>query len=562
MFNGGPLNSAPINGSSTASGSAPVYVVAGIGYRWRERVTIGGVDYSAQMVEGLDADREEDAAGVGSIAFYLPPGPVVPDEWVGREVTIDYISTSDGLTTEARLLTGRIASPVWDSARRVMTCELTDQLQQRVEGMSVAEIDALTGGTWSADVFDPVEGRSRWDYARERMSTRTASLDCSADGVPRVTSWYATAPAFVFGPGTVLDQTQAASLDDLSRRTNKVVIEADYRYARLRQKNEYFSWLGGGFCGWYFTDSKELPTVAMVADAVESAGGNLLDGYIWDLLPPSMPDPCSIGVPWINYFTDEQLLLGATFALGRRWAQSVTERYELSVEVPTSIAATGEVIERTGGALEIESLLAEMWGEEPFTDGLSGHTDERDDSRRVLFLVVQLQQGRAIVVSSHRGTTVTWQVPTSMAMGIDLTHTLELDDIIKARGKCSRIAHRLDYASGEAITTLTIKVMRGGGAVTDPLTPPPSVDEPQPDPDFTRTVLPTQLGGRSGVPEYDDELPGFAGNYTTSDIADPLVYPRRFDVDALEIDAGQRDELPVPITATYRVAIPNDLLEL
>jgi hypothetical protein len=563
ISNGGPLNSAPLNGRVLAGGIVPpVYVVAGISYRWRERVTIAGVDYTAQLVEGLDVDREEGAAGVGGIAFYLPPGPVVPDEWVGREVLIDYISTTLGLTTEVRLLTARIASPIWDSTTRVMSCELSDQLQQRVEGMSVAEIDSLAGGSWSVDIFDPVEGRSRWDYALERMSTRTASLDCSAYGVPRVTSWYARSPAFVFGPGAVLDESQGADLAELSSRTNKLVIEADYRYARLRQKNEYFNWVGGGFCGWYFTNTKELPTSGMIREAVESAGGNLLDGYIWDLLPPSMPDPCLLAAAWINYYESEELLLGATFSLGRRWAQSITERYTMSVEVPSSIATSGEVIARAGSAFEVESPLAETWADTPFTAGVSGHTDERDDPRRTLFLVVQLEQGVAVVVSSHRGTSVTWQVPTSMAMGIDLTQTIELDDMIKARGKCSRISHSLDFASGAAVTTLTISVMRGGGAVTDPLTPPASVDEAQPAPGFTNIMLPTQLGGRDGVPVYDEALPGFAGNYTSSDIAFPTMYPRRFDIDAAEIAADKRDELPLPITATYRVAIPDDLLEL
>jgi hypothetical protein len=560
IINGGPLNSSPLNGRARTSGIAPpVYVAAGIGYRWRERVTIAGVDYSAQMVDGLDVDREEGAAGVGGIAFYLPPGPAVPDEWIGREVLIDYISTAAGITTEVRLLTARITAPVWDSSIRVMSCNLSDQLQQRVEGMSVAEIDALTAGSWSVDVFEPVEGRSRWDYALERMSTRTASLDCSAYGVPRVSSWYAASPAFVFGPGTVLDESQGVDLADLSRRTNKFVIESDYRYARLRQKNESFTWLGGGFCGWYFPETKELPTIEMVAEAVEDAGGTLLDGATYDILPPSHPDPCATGTPWVNVFTN--LLLGTTFSMGRRWAQSITERYELSVLAPASIAATGEVIARAGEALEVESLLSEAWDSEPFTGGISGHTDERDEPRRTMFLIVQLQQGVAVVVSSHRSTTVTWQVPTSMAMGIDLTQTLELDDMIKARGKCSRISHRLDVASGAAVTALTISVMRGGGAVSDPLTLPASLDEAQPLP-LPAVALPTQIGGYSGVPAYDEALPGFAGNFSVSDIFGPVMYPRRFDVPAAELTVEQRDELPVPITATYNVAIPNDLLEL
>jgi hypothetical protein len=563
MLNSGPLNSAPLNGSVAGPAAVdPEYIVAGISFLWRLRVVVGGVDMSGQLTGAADVDREEGAAGVAGFQLHLPAGPVVPGEWVGRTVAIDYISTNGGVTTEARRFTGRIAGPPqWDTNNRILSCECSDQLQQRVEALSIAEIDALTGGQWSLDVFDPVEGRSRWDYAQERMSTRTASLDCSPTGELRVTSWYATAPHFAFGYNTTIDESLSVEWPDLSRLVNTVAIEADYRYMRLRQQNEAFSWIGGGFCGWYFPQSKELPTTAMVREAVESAGANLLNGYSWDLLPPSMPDPCLIGVPWINNFVGEELLLGATFAIGRRWAQSVTERYALNVVVPTSIAAAGEVIERIGSAFEVDSLAAETWAGTPFTDGLSSHVDERDEARRSLFLQVLLRQARATVVQAHRGTVLSWQVPTSMVMGIDLVHTLRFEDQgALALGKVVRVAD--DFGDAVATTTISIKVMRGGGTVTDSLTPPPSVDEPQPDSGYTPTILPTQLGGIDGVPEYDEDLPGFSGNYSTSDIAEPIMYPRRFDIDAAEIPAEQRDELPVPIPATYQVAIPNDLLEL
>lgn len=559
LLNGGPLNSAPLNGAGAANAaSEPEYVVAGISYLWRLRVTVGGIDMSAQLTGSADVDREEGAAGVAGFQLYLPAGPVVPGEWVGRTVAIDYISTTAGVTTEERRFTGRIAGPPqWDSNNRVLSCECSDQLQQRVEALTVAEVDALTAGHWSADVFDPVEGRSRWDYAQERMSTRTASLDCSPAGELRVTSWYATAPAFVFGPGTTVDNSLRVEWPDLSRLVNKVVIEADYRYQRLRQRNERFSWVGGGFCGWYFTDSKELPTSAMVREAVEGAGGTLLDGYQWDLLPGSHPDPCTIGVPWVNNFQAEELLLGATFSVGRRWAQSVTERYSLSVEVPTSITAAGEVIERIGSAFEVESLAAEAWGSEPFTGGISAHTDQRDEARRTAFMRVLLHQAFATVVSAHRETVLTFQVPASMAMGIDLVHTVLLEDQgVRALGKVIRVSD--DLTEPLPLTTISLKVMRGGGTVSDPLTPPPSVDEPQPV--YSSPIsLPTQIGGRVSSPTYDAELPGFAGNFSTGT---GEQFPRRFDIEAPEIPAELRDELPVPISATYRVAIPNDLLEL
>jgi hypothetical protein len=560
LLNGGPLNSAPLNGAGAASAAPePEYVVAGISFLWRLRVVVGGVDVSAQLTGGADVDREEGAAGVAGFQLYLPAGPVVPGEWVGRTVTIDYISTKDGVTTEARRFTGRIAGPPqWDSNNRILSCECSDQLQQRVEALSIAEIDALTGGQWSLDVFDPVEGRSRWDYAQERMSTRTASLDCSPTGELRVTSWYASAPHFAFGYNTTIDESLSVEWPDLSRLVNTVAIESDYRYMRLRQRNESYVWIGGGFCGWYFSDTKELPTSAMVREAVESAGGNLMNGYSWDLLPGSDPDPCLLGIPWINNFVGEELLLGATFTLGRRWAQSVTERYALSVQVPTSIAAAGEVIERIGSAFEVESVAAETWADTPFDTGVSSHTDERDDARRVLFLQVQLLQAVATVVQAHRGTVLSWQVPTSMVMGIDLVHTILFEDQgARALGKVVRVAD--DFGEAVATTTISIKVMRGGGSVTDPLTPPDSVDEPQPDPVFDSTSLPTQLGNRPDSPPYDDELLGFAGNYS---FGSGEQYPRRFEIEASEIAAELRDERVEPIERIYQVAIPNDLLEL
>lgn len=560
LINGSTINGAPINGSSSAPAVEPEYVVRGIGYRWRLRVMVGGVDMTGQLTGSADIDREEGAAGVGSIALYLPPGPVVPTDWIGRAVTIDYISTTSGITTEARRFTGQIASPVWNPLNRVLSCELSDQLQQRVEALSIAEIDTLTGGYWSADVFEPTEGRSHWDYAQERMSTRTASLDCSPTGELRVHSWYATSPDFVFGPGTTLDNSLSVQLPDLGDLTNVVEIEADYRYARLRQRNDYYEWIGGGFCNWYFPETNELPTIGMIQEAVEKVGGTLLDSYSWDILPPSHPDPCANDIPWVNVYTD--LLLGASFISGRRWAQAITERYPLRVEVTASIAVVGEVIERISGALEVETAAAETWAETPFTDGFNSHTDERDEPRRLLFLEVLLHQATAKVVSAHRETTVSWQVPTSMAMGIDLTHTLELDDQgCRALGRVRRIVDGYDFVAGTAITTISIAVMRGGGAITDPLTPPASVDEPQPGPGWATTILPTQLGGHDDSPPYDDELTGFAGNYAlVHPLAEP--YPRRFDIVASEIAADKRDELIVPIAQTYRVAIPNDLLEL
>jgi hypothetical protein len=554
------LNGATINGSAAIVFAPPSYVVPGIGYTWQLRVIVDGVDLSAQVLGSTDIDREGGAAGVGGLELYLPPGPVVPTDWIGRSVTIDFLWWVGVSAYEERRYSGQILRPRWNAADRVLSCELSDNLQQRVESMDVAAIDTLTGGAWSPDVFQPVEGRSRWDYAMERMGTQTASLDCSPYGYMRVSSWYATPVAqYVFGTGTTLDGTLSLDLPDLSRMTNQVVIEADYRYTRFRQKNEKWSWFGGIFCSWYFTATKELPTISMVEEAVAASGSFMIGTPEYEVLPPSAFDPCGTGENWINYNTD--LLLGVDFETGRRWAQPVTEKYELTLECLPSIMQAGEIVARIGGRFEVESPNAEAWASEPFSTGTSGHTDDRDEPRRLAFFGVLLAQGLATIVSAHRGTRVTFALPTPMASGIDLIHTVRLDDQgIIAQGRVVRVRDVYDHAAGTAITMLDLAIMRGGGGASDPLVPPPSVDEPQP-PAPVVIDLPTQLGRsfEAECPVYDDDLPGFAGNYTIGSCPE---FPRRFDIVVPEIPEDKRNELPVPVVSACRVAVPDDDLEL
>jgi hypothetical protein len=69
---------------------------------------------------------------------------------VGRPAIINYISTEAGVSTTARLFTGRIEETSWDPLTRLLSCACSDQLQQRVEQLSIAEVDALTPCYWPA----------------------------------------------------------------------------------------------------------------------------------------------------------------------------------------------------------------------------------------------------------------------------------------------------------------------------------------------------------------------------------------------------------------------------
>ncbi|OEO24069.1 hypothetical protein AX279_19760 [Pseudomonas sp. J237] len=567
MINGSPINGGPINGIAAQSIAPPAPITAGYAFVWALRLTVDGVDMTASLTGSVTVDREEGAAGTASFTLHLATGTVVPDSWRGKVVTIDYLSTAAGVTTEVRRYTGRISDPTYSLTLRLLECQCSDQLQQRVEALSVASVDSLIGGYWSDDVFEPVEGRSRWDYAQERLASLPYSLECSAYGDLRTTTWFAKEPAFVFGAGTTIYDSMSVDLADLSSLINKVEIDAEYRFQRLRQRNEQYSWIipgavTGGFCNWRI-DSTELPDVDMIVSAVEGVGYTMLDAS-YGRLPGDSVDPCGNGIAWNNEYHD--LLLSAGWKGAMRWAQSVTEQYAFTLVAEASVTASGEQISRDRVSVEVESEKGETWETEEFTDGVSGHEDVRDEERRQAALKCMLHQAQTQIYEAHRTTTVSWTAPTSMVMDIDLVHTLKVDDqSVLAQGKCVRIADTFDLDAGLATTALSIAVMRGGGDVTDPLILPPYSTEPQPDPDGASPYpggLPNQIGGKGGVPPYDEERYGFSGNYSVSDIADPVKYPRRFKSPSPEIGEELRDELEVPIAATYRVAIPNDLLEL
>lgn len=568
MLNGSTLNGATLNGASTSAAVVePAYVVRGVGYRWRLRLLVGGVDMTAQLLGAVDVDREEGAAGVAGFELYLPPGPVVPTDWIGKAVSLDYISTTAGITTESRRFTGKIVSPRWTPVTRVMSCECSDQLQQRVEAMTVAAIDSLAAGYWSADIFEPTEGRSHWDYALERLSTRPVSLDCSPAGALRVTSWYATAPHFVFGPGTTIYQSLGLDLAPLSNITNRVEVEISYRYSRLWQRNQQYTWKHpetgssegiGGFCLWR-TFPSELPTIDMVEEAASGNGQTIVSSSYY-LLPGTMADPCGDGAPWIN-FTGESLLLGASWTGARRWAQTLTETYKFALSTAAGEVEDTRIVQRASYSFEVEDEAAEAWEADPIVGGDSSASDLHDETRRATAINVVLRIHQTEIIAAHRATLISWDVPTSMAMGVDLIHTLELDaEGVHALGKCRRLGDRFDLTSGAAITSLTIAVMRGGGT-SDPLTLPArlgTVAVGTPD-SGAGLLLPTQLSGWL-LPPYDENLPGFSGNNDAG--GGEESFPRRLDAPVDEIPATERDENKLTADRLYLVGIPNNTLEL
>ncbi|MDY0207480.1 MAG: hypothetical protein RBR82_12785 [Pseudomonas sp.] len=611
MLNSAPINSWPLN--ALAGGAEPVDPVvidppqppesplvgdgvypgfpvppppAGHSFRWSAVAMLGGVDVSERLTGSVRVDREKGGAGIAELGLFYMPGELVQTDLADRTVTIDYI-TDDGFNAvQVRLFTGLVAEPRWDAPARVMQITATDNLQNKVEAMTVAQIDALTQGMWSADVFESVEGRSRWDYALERMSTRAASMDCSTLGVLRTYSWYAnTTPDYIFGPDTTVYQSINVDLAQLRNVTNRVELEVAYRYPRLHDARESFAWRHpgtqnqegiSGFCNWRSVSS-ELPDKDMVISATEGAGLTPVSAG-WYLLPPTMPDPCGTGAPWIN--NQVGLLLGAGWTGARRWTQSVTETYRLSLATEAGQVEGQQIISRTGTSVDVEHGDTDGWESSlnpitatqqgsapvaPPNPGYGSPGDRVDEWRRVNAIGCLMQIAHTEIIDAHSKTAVSFTVPTSMALGVDLVHTIEINDqYTRARAKCSQRVDELNFETGSALTSITLAVMRGGG-VSDPLLVPARLggDDAGGGSGWGQQVqLASQLGGRFTSGEYDDTLDGFSGNYDAKQDSTLESFPRRLAVTAPPISADETDEKTHELERVYRVGIPNDLLEL
>lgn len=575
MLNGYPLNTVPLNSMPPAEEATPPVEPAvpvdpaGHRVRWSVTVLMGGDDVTGRLTGAVTVDREEGAAGVAEFRLWYPQGEPVPVDMHDQPVSIT-LSDDEG---DLLLFTGHAAEPHWDAVSRTMRVVCSDMLQQRIEGMTAIQIDALCGGLYSADISGEIDGH--WDYAQDRMRSRMASMDCAPDGSIRVTDWHAGSPAYIFGAGTTVYESVTVDLAQKANVINTVELSMQYRYDRFHEAVDAYKWEHptSDFCAWRQWTT-ELPDIDMVFSAASNAGLTLTKAT-WNKLPPSGVYICDGPVSWQNKFTG--LLLGFEIEGTRRWSQSVTEKYGFTVRLGSAESVT----QRMSYSAATDAADKDNW-RHPAEVGQEGGTAEQeqeagdrdDDGQRENFILAGLHHAQAAIVDSHRQTRVSWQLPCSSKVTADLVHALELNDQgVHAIGKCVRRVDQLDIETGSALTDLTIAVMRGGG-ISEVLVVPERIGADAETSHVAELVgLPTQLGGRFTSPaEYDEELDGFSGQYTAVQDSMLPIFPRRLAITTEEYtpDPDDPEDTRADLTSALdlddefvvQVGVPDDTLEL
>lgn len=566
-FNAAELNGVELNaGVLDASGSI---IQLPLSNRWALRVLLNGVDVSARLTGRVEVTADENTARTARLSLVPTVGLIDLDTWSGKPLQIFRRRLVGGeLVSETLRFTGVTLPAKYDNWRNVVALNATCDRQNRLEQMSIEQIDALTVECyWSAAVFG--ELNSHYQYAEARCQTRPIALDCGPDGAFRVTPWRAAAiPHFTFDASNIV----AGSLQvtpSAEKPINRIELAVEYRFTRLRHREHRYQWdhPAANFCAWY-PRTTELPTISMLAEAIEQADWDQIGEPSVEELPPDLVNPCGLGGAWYNEFTADPHLLSFSVAVARRTAQTLTEQYNIVLFAEGSVTTWGVNLERERYSDEVEydsrsweTLPADQRPSDAVQDYLGDWVIDRDDgNRRANTLLTALHREAVRMEDSHRRTRVVWVTPISDAV-YDTSHTLAVNaGGVQVVGKVAAVAEQWDMDRGTELANIELAVYRGGEvSAADPLTAPAQPAFDFGDAPASTTTLATQLGGDQFSPPFDDDLDGFAGNYAVK-YPGSEQYQRRLQITTPDIDALYRDGATAEAAASYRLNFPTDLL--
>jgi hypothetical protein len=563
-----------VNGSGGATAATMIAVIgAGHSPNWTARCLIDGIDVSARLRGQASVTAEEGAARIASVTLLPASGPVVPLDYVGKTIHIDYVLLIDGVPVPRRLFTGRIDTPSYNPATALLHLDCTDDLQNRVAALDRSVIDALVGGRFAEAVQGEMD--DAWDYVKARLETVAASLDSSASGGLRVTEWEGADVWATWGKSDLLYEHATLALPQRSTLVNKVHIEFDYRYPRLRQRYTSSGWSGTNIdmapVGWAYPTQQDI---------LGAAGGSgwMVTKAVFYPAPAAVPHSSGGFIRPPEGSIDMAIL-----HLAQRHSQTVTEKYGILVTADESVAANGDLAYTLRGALESEfdggAWEAALDVEPLMPDG--GDMDYAPDAPRAdaeYAIQTLLDMARVKIFGSHRSARVGNAVLCNPDLDVDKRVAIATGDV-EAVGKVARVIHTLDFQAGSAVSAFDLAIFGAGGAgiltpdMLAPPDPPAAAAETQ---DWPGEVL-SMWVNTYGVTPYSDSLMGLLLNppetISVEDVPGQgsVSYPNPFYVAGSYPVTGFRVQMPgvadadrnpldLPVNDARSIVIPVDPL--
>lgn len=296
----------------------------------------------------------------------------------------------------------------------------------------------------------------------------------------------------------------------------------------------------------------------MVQSAADGAGWTLQGGIVYETLPDSGVFTCGGGpVAWTISDENQNIIVAsAGWTCVKRWTQTVTETYTLSVSNSASVGSYGALIEEDGASYT-EDYDDGQWDQSIAADtpsgagwavnGIGDYTkDEITRAETDEVIETLLARAAARIAATHRRNFLDYELPYDA--------TVDIGDA-GGSGTVYQLTHRLDPTSGRATTLVRIAYSSTTGGSADALdAPSPPDTSPSHGAPDTSTTLPTRIGSVTGVPPFDEDWEGYTGNVVLPD-AGAEVYDNRFRVVTPDIEDESRDEVTAEAVAAYGVSL-------
>ncbi len=565
-------------------------------------VTIGGLEIGAcEIIGSISIERGEGESALATLTLRPPAGVQNLNKWHGKSVIIDAL---DSAGVVHRLYTGTVDIPEIDLIDKRITLRCTDKRKERDNALPAAFVSGI--GYHSEAVFG--EPKDQADELEQRLKTIPCSWDYAPNGVGHLTPWQPKASAdWTIADASVYRRTPSVTVLSRGRVTNRITLELEYQYQRLRHRELSYSFASGLSACLYGAWGMP-PTTVQLRQAIEHAGWPYTRFEFQGLDPGGRYSCNGSTLLWstirrtgesaprldsegnqvvdaagnpvydtkITSSTDVRNVYAqsATWKASKRWAQNITERITLTVEAPQSISQYGLVEREQRHGLEAE-YDAEEWetyeayAPAPAEAKTSGNGDKIIDQDSDSLpdwhnmALTALAKARTEIETGHRDNRVSLETP--FWPQLSLRHTVETTGgTVRCKGKVSRIRHALNISTRSAYTELDISLSQSVGSASDSsvtLPARPAVVDSGGAPSSiwlgTHTVL---LGGTQ-----NDTWTGYIFRELArmSSLA-PYGFKRpvAMIIDTPAIDDASRDTLEVESATTHTLAIRNDLLEV
>lgn len=534
---------------------------------WQITLLLDSVDVSSNLINTLTIEAEEGSAKIAEFSLIPHAGPISVTKWIGKSVLIWYQSDEQ----QHLLFKGVVDEPIYDPTSLITTFTCTDQLQEKINLLSKNEINQLLQGHWSSIVFD--NPSSNWLYAQDQLSTMPANLDLDNNNEYQLTPWKCKLePDYVFDDDNILYQSMQVQLANRREIHNQANITFQYRFQRLKQREvEYLYAYPLDFCEQNYRNST-LPNVEMIKQAIDGTGWLLKDKVQYE--HQRGPGWIKCGDVTFGFLIKEEirkfLVREARFVLAKRFVQTVTEHYELSLKAPQSIAQLGTIANQESLRYEVPANTDKFVNISKYQPPLKDSVldDEgyyvkpvKDDVALSNVIHAKLNQAKTTLLKSHRNNLITFKTP--LHPSVQRMHTIKVDSQhVKAQGKVKHVIHECDFNQGSCITTIAVAVSRtdcdepvleNGLALPLPQIAQHTTSK------LPQISLPTHLGGRKSALPYNDAWDGYTGNEKLEPGA--KSYPERFAITAPGIESAQAPE-DNHIKFQFDISIPNELLLL